>query len=174
MRSVARARPLDGGRYADEATCLHERGYVLDPCAFVEIERKKPTGLVFQRRIHAHDVPPLKMREDRRVVGWDERLIRAFTTLHSRRSQTPLEFVMARRRITGFSALLAHELCRKYVLTAAEQTAKEGDLSAAVGGIRISDTNGIVTWICGFGATKSSLSLNALMRASVAARSEVR
>jgi hypothetical protein len=83
MRAVARAGALNCPRAPDRLTSLGEGEHIFPPRIFVEINGKKPTGLVFQERVRARHVMALQVVEDNLVTDRDEGLIRAVTTFAS-------------------------------------------------------------------------------------------
>jgi hypothetical protein len=130
--TVSRARTLDRQRHADDPARLDESGDVLLPRALVEIGGEKPACLVFEKRVHAHDVPvpALQMVEDYLITDRHERLVRALAALAPRLQDADAahELVRALRGVSGLSGLLADEPRREDVFASAKQRPKEPHL----------------------------------------------
>src|SRR5207342_673487 len=97
-------------RNADDAARLDEGSDILLPRALIEISGEKPACLVFEKRVHAHDVPvpALQVVEDALVADRHERLVRALAALAPRLQDADAahELVRALRGVAGLPGLL--------------------------------------------------------------------
>src|SRR6266851_6838033 len=66
--SVARTGAFNRGGKAHIPARGDERSHVFGPALLVEVDGQEPASLVCAEWIHAHDLPPSKVRQDGRVV----------------------------------------------------------------------------------------------------------
>jgi len=109
------------GNPADRSASFGERRHVVFPPTLVEVDCEKPTGLLFEERVDAHDVPTLQMFDEKLVANRDKILIRAVAALPSaleEASRFPL--VEARGSVACLPRLLAHEPKREHIPASAK------------------------------------------------------
>ena len=100
---------------------LDERDHIVRPCAFIEVHREEPAGLILEKRVHAHHVSAGEVTDYSGVVEPDERLIRTVAALHfGQLAYAPDELVLARWRITALPGLFTHEPRREDIHSSAK------------------------------------------------------
>jgi hypothetical protein len=96
MGTVAGARTLDRRRDAKNVAGLDKSGCIVSPRSLVEIDRKKPTGLVLQQGIYTHYMTPKKVVEDYLIGNGQKILMWALATLDLRLVAYPTDpFIVA-------------------------------------------------------------------------------
>ena len=127
--AIPRSRALDGAWNAQAPTGLEERPDIPLPGCLIEVDRQEPARLIFEERIDADHMPPLKVVEDNLIVDGNECLIRALAALDFRQlADTPYELVRACGRVPTLAGLLADEPGGENVLAAPEELSEQPDL----------------------------------------------
>src|SRR5438445_4157025 len=123
VRAVAGAGALDRNGSPYRSACLDERRHIFLPPTFVEVNREEPTGLIFEERVDAHDVPTLQMFDEKLIAHRDKILIRTVAALAFAfplvlEQTTRLPFVETLWSVARFPGFLAHEPHRAHIRVA--------------------------------------------------------